>query len=164
MTDERIREIFPSDFDAACEIVAQHSPADAKHARRAFEREWVLRAAGLSCSLHRVVEFGSGFVGLVGSGLVGLGGWFTDEIGIPWLTWMYVDAAHRRGGIATRLLECVVRDLQASEHRKLYVGTGTVGYEAAVAFYERSGFVRQTVLPNYGADDGDCLIMAKPLR
>jgi ribosomal protein S18 acetylase RimI-like enzyme len=59
-----------------------------------------------------------------------------------------VDPLAQRGGIGSALLRFVCAE---AESRRLIVGTADVSSEA-LAFYERNGFVRFGVIPNFFVD------------
>ncbi len=147
-----IRGLTAADLDAAVAIVAQCNAFDADNARLAFERE----LAGAGRSQHVVAER-EGCV-------VGVSGWMQEGPqgqDVYWLGWTYVDRASRRQGIGAALLAHVLGELRARSARKLYLDTGARGYEAAVAFYLRHGFVEEARLPDYYAEGEDCLILAR---
>jgi len=152
----QIRPILARDIPAVCAIIALHSSYDAACAKASFERE-----------LAGIVEVRSQhIVAVICGGIIGVSGWRADELcgeGIFWLGWTYVQPDHRRHGIGSVLLNAVLQEIRQKGARKLYLDTGATGYEAALAFYTKHGFVHEARLPDYYSDGEDALILARPV-
>jgi len=148
----------PADTDRVCAIIGQHNRWDEDKARDYFPREFREAELGVGRSTHVVAE--------IDGRVVGCSGWIESQIcanGIYWLGWTYVDTSMRGKGIGYALLRHVEDVVRGLGCRKLYLDTGARGYETAIAFYERNGFIHETTLPDYYDPGEACYIMAKAM-
>ncbi|TXR52047.1 GNAT family N-acetyltransferase [Reinekea thalattae] len=66
---------------------------------------------------------------------------------------MKVDSAHLRKGVAARLLEQIISEAHKRNYKKVYLETGShEAFLAAVALYERFGFVECEPFAHYQED------------
>lgn len=150
--------MIPTDVERVCEIIGQHNKWDKEIAGPFFLREFKENIAGLRRSRHFVAE--------ISGRVTGSSGWIESQIcahGIYWLGWTYVDEANRRQGIGQALLDHVETTVRGLGCRKIYLDTGATGYDTAIKFYERNGFVNETILPDYYSSGVACYVMAKTL-
>jgi [ribosomal protein S18]-alanine N-acetyltransferase len=92
--------------------------------------------------------------GVIGHALSGTVGDFAELLRIG------VRPDARRGGVATRLLEEVVRAAAADGADRLLLEVSDAN-AAARAFYEAHGFVRIDVRPRYYRDGADALVLER---
>ncbi|MFQ5817065.1 MAG: GNAT family N-acetyltransferase [Terriglobia bacterium] len=74
-----------------------------------------------------------------------------------------VDADHRRRGVGRTLLEHAERWLAAQGIARVWLETA-VDNEAAVAFWQKSGYRQRSVVPRYYLDRIDAYVMEKELE
>lgn len=80
------------------------------------------------------------------------------------LYWLATHPAHRRGGAARQLVATMEAELQASGIEHIRVETsGTGGYSAARAFYERSGYSNIARIPDFYKPGDDLFTYYKRL-
>lgn len=99
--------------------------------------------------------------------LVGFACWGPTPatVGTSDLYWIAVDPAWQGKGIGSDLLEEVERRLAAEDGRLLVVETSSrAEYAPTRGFYERRGFRRTAVVPEYYAPGDDLVIYLKDLR
>jgi len=153
-----VREMAREDVDCVCGIIKQHSVWDAAKACDEIKADLTAIMAGMPRGHHYVAE--------VAGKIVGVSGWHRGRSAynrVYWLSWTYVHEAHRRSGIASKLLNHVIDAVTELGGRKLYIDTGANGYEDAISFYKRHGFHMETDIPATIRAGDDCLIMARML-
>jgi GNAT superfamily N-acetyltransferase len=108
------------------------------------------------------------FTALAADGIaVGMTGYRPDPWKVPdisWLVWLYIHPDWKRHGIARRLFAHAQDRLRAGNCRKVYLDVGNERqHQAAIAFHERDGFVREGYLRDFWRDGEDFLIFGKRL-
>jgi ribosomal-protein-alanine N-acetyltransferase len=73
-----------------------------------------------------------------------------------------VHPRHRRRGVGQALLDAVLRRLRRAGAASCRLAVRTTN-AAAIAFYEKNGFVRRKLLRNYYTDGGDAFLMRRSL-
>jgi len=78
------------------------------------------------------------------------------------LHWLTVDANFQRRGIATTLVELILKRAKALKFRGIYLYTHPL-HEAAIALYKRQGFDKINEFPNYYNNGDNSLLFGKLL-
>lgn len=80
------------------------------------------------------------------------------------LYWIVVDPDHQRRGVGSRLIERVEHEIRQRRGTQLYVETSSQpSHGAARIFYERRGYRRAAVFPDFYRQGDDKIVYAKSL-
>ncbi|MBT4097622.1 MAG: GNAT family N-acetyltransferase [Gemmatimonadetes bacterium] len=147
-----IRPMTQVDILAVVTIITEFSVDDGRLAQDYYEQYF--RSGGHGDEQNHVAT--------IGEVVVGVTGLYPDKYdwpGILWLNWFYVSSSYRRRGIGGSLLDFTIKTAESLGCRKLYLDTSSDSdYAAAVAKYEKSGFVREGELRDYYAKGDHYLI------
>lgn len=78
--------------------------------------------------------------------------------------WIAVDRRFQRQGVGSRLLEAAEMRIRAQRGEVIRIETSSQpNYEASRRFYEKHGYLRAGIIPNFYAAGDDLLIYYKPL-
>jgi GNAT superfamily N-acetyltransferase len=125
----------PGDVRPVLQIIAQVDEDDWENAQETYRS---------SLDGHFVLTKNGEVIGVTGA--------FEDDGADRtwWLSWTYMDEAHRGTGLGTQMLEALLRELRQWDARKVFVRTsdyvdiedGRI-YEDALEAYQRVGFVEE---------------------